>query len=587
MLYPQKNFKNDSLEKYSYSELRNKFYEYDNNGKTAQSKAISIYYLQKAKKEKNNLEIAEGYILKHFNENFPKALKYIDSISIVTESTKGSLYPARIYITRGNLYFKYDNLDAALDNYISGLKYAKEQNNLKLMAYANLNIAYLNNYIGKNEEAAKIFRYYLYNSNNITDEDQHHQIRVGLICCYIELSKLDSANILIKEGRKSALITKNKYSISQYDYLAGFYYLKQRKYATALPELSKAYNYFHTINDNNITNILFSIAKSYDGLNNKENAVKSFSEIDSIVQKTNNIFPELREVYTYLIDYYKEKNNKEKQLYYIDRFLKVDKKLDEQLKYLSIELPKKYENPRLLEEKENIIKDLKNRKITLYVSISIMLLILLLLSYLYYKSKKREKLQRKIAQDLIHSIEKRNIENPDTKPDIVSFQEIKETESSLKLVLPSEELEKFTENHNPHTEEFFELLENKAIKTIPEDVKQFILQELEQFEAKELFLKKGITLTSLAKSVKTNTTYLSEIINSYKGKNFAAYLNELRINYALNKLVIDKRFRSYKLSVIAEELGYNNEQAFSIAFKKKTGTPLSTYIKEIEKANIS
>jgi YesN/AraC family two-component response regulator len=87
--------------------------------------------------------------------------------------------------------------------------------------------------------------------------------------------------------------------------------------------------------------------------------------------------------------------------------------------------------------------------------------------------------------------------------------------------------------------------------------------------------------------VKTNTTYLSEIINSYKGKNFAAYLNELRINYALNKLVIDKRFRSYKLSVIAEELGYNNEQAFSIAFKKKTGTPLSTYIKEIEKANIS
>jgi AraC-like DNA-binding protein len=59
-------------------------------------------------------------------------------------------------------------------------------------------------------------------------------------------------------------------------------------------------------------------------------------------------------------------------------------------------------------------------------------------------------------------------------------------------------------------------------------------------------------------------------------------LNDLRIDYALSKLLKDKRFRSYKLAVVAEELGYNNEQAFSLAFKRKTGTTLTAYLKEIE-----
>jgi YesN/AraC family two-component response regulator len=108
------------------------------------------------------------------------------------------------------------------------------------------------------------------------------------------------------------------------------------------------------------------------------------------------------------------------------------------------------------------------------------------------------------------------------------------------------------------------------IKTVPDDVAQSILKALDLFESKLQFLKNGITLASLAKSIKTNTTYLSEIINNHKGKNFTAYLNDLRIDYVLDVLVKDKKFRSYKLPAIAEEIGYNNVQAFSIAFKKKT-----------------
>ena len=559
LLYTQNKI-SDSLKTYSYKELKDKFYTYYENIKIEQSKVIAQYYLQKAKKEQNALQIADGYVLIHFNENFSNALKYLDSTATITKNLKGTKYPSQTYLMKGNLYYKHDNLKKALDNYILGLQYAKAQKDPQQTAYANMDIAYLNSYIGKNADAAKTFRYYLYNGNDITDESQHNQMRISLIYCYIELNKLDSANILIKEGLKTPLAFTNKYVHHQYTYYVGAYNLKLKKYDIATKNFIAAYKYFSGIQDQNMNYSLLNIGKSYEGLKDKTKAVENYTKLDSIISKSGYTFPELRDVYTFLIDYYKENNDKEKQLYSIERFLKVDQKLDEQFKYLSTEIPRKYDTPNLLQEKENIIEELKFRKKVLYISLGILLLILLFIIYLYYRSKKTEKEQRKIAQDLISLVEKRNIEEKNA--------EEKNKANNIEIApiaIPEQEEQN-----------------DKTSKTISEEVTQFILQELRIFESKELFLKKGITLASLAKNIKTNTAYLSEIINTHKGKNFAAYLNDLRIDFALSRLVKDKKFRSYKLSVIAEELGYNNEQAFSLAFKKKTGTTLSMYIKEID-----
>jgi len=553
LLYAQ-NSKVDTLNNFTYSQLKNKFYDYYDHNQFPQSEQIAKYYLRKAKKEKNALEIAEGYNLRHFNEDFSIALSYVDSIAAITKDIKGSFYPARTYLIKGNLYYKNDNLKAALDSYVLGLKYAKEQNDKRQIAYADINIAYIKSYIGKNAEAAKIFRHYLYNRSDITDDYQHNQMRIALISCYLDINKLDSANILIREGQVSASSRKNNYDISLYSFLSAKYDIKQRKYKTAITKLSKVYDDIIRINLNNANIALYNLGKAYEGLKNKEKVVETYTKLDSNVQKTDITFPELREVYTYLIDYYKEKNDKEKQLYYIDRFLKVDKKLDEQFEYLSAELPKKYDTPNLLQEKESIINDLKNRKKILYVSISILAIILLLVLFLYFKAKKTAKEHRKIAQELIQNIEKRNFESNTDKKEIPELPQVSENVKT----------------------------ENAVIKTVPEEVTVSILKGLEIFENKQLFLKNGITLAILAKNIKTNTAYLSEVINTHKGKNFNSYLNDLRIDYVLERLVKDKKFRSYKLPAIAEEIGYNNVQAFAVAFKKKTGTTPSIYIKEIE-----
>ncbi|CAA7197318.1 hypothetical protein CHRY9293_03373 [Chryseobacterium potabilaquae] len=546
----------DALYEFKYSQLKNKFYDYYDHNQFPQSEQIAKYYLQKAKKEKNALEIAEGYNLIHFNKDFPVALKYIDSIAAITKDIKGSLYPARTYLIKGNLYYKNDNLKAALDSYILGLKYAKERNDKRQVAYADINIAYINSYIGKNAEAAKIFRHYLYNRKDITDDYQHNQMRIALISCYLDINKLDSANILIREGQVSAITSKNTYDISLYSFLSAKYDLKLRKYKTTVTKLSKVYDDIIRINPNNANIALYNLGKAYYGLKNKEKVVETYTKLDSNLQKTDITFPELREIYTYLIDYYKEKNDKEKQLYYIDRFLKTDKKLDEQFQYLLTELPKKYDTPNLLQEKENIIDELKKRKLLSYLTIGIMTLLLLTLLLLYYKSRKLVRKNEKIAQNLIHSVEERN-----------------------KIQTKAEAKEIFIEKPLQQ--------EEKTIKNIPEEVVQTILKELEYFEKHQRFLKKGITLSSLAQSINTNTAYLSEVINSHKEKSFTTYLNDLRIDYALKRLVEDKLFRAYKLAIIADELGYNNAQAFTAAFKKNTQTTLSAYIKEIQKQQSS
>ncbi|WP_312994180.1 helix-turn-helix domain-containing protein [Chryseobacterium flavum] len=553
-LYAQTTILADSLKEYTYEELQEKFYDYNYAGRSDKSKQIAQYYLAKAKREKNNSQIAEGYAFMYVNENKENALKYIDSMSIIAKKLNENIYPTRIYLLRANVFLKFNDQKQAFDNYILGLKYAKQKNNKRQIALAETNIAYLNNFVGKYSEAATVLRYYMNNADYL-NANEIEKIRVNLADTYIEINKLDSATLLINKGLE-VFRNKDPYRYHQYLTLAGFNNLKLKKYHNAIGNLLESKKYFLTTDDERNKNYtLFYLGQSYDKIQLKGKAVQCFVEIDSLLQKNDYVFPELRIVYTYLINYYKEKNNKEKQLFYIERFLKIDQLLDAQFRYVSRELPRQYDTPKLLKEKDSIINELENKKIFFILSLCTLLLILSLLIFLYHKSKKAEKRYQKIAQDLILSVNDNTVKK-ETKPE--------------KEMVPDHIHNQAIINHKP-------------IKTISEDLAQTILKELKNFEAKEQFLNKGVTLVSLAKKIKTNTKYLSEIINTHKGKNFAAYLNDLRIDYAINRLADDKKFRSYKVASIAEELGYNNEQAFTLAFKKRTGTPLSIYLKEIEK----
>lgn len=114
-----------------------------------------------------------------------------------------------------------------------------------------------------------------------------------------------------------------------------------------------------------------------------------------------------------------------------------------------------------------------------------------------------------------------------------------------------------------------------------------ILQKLEDWEKQQRYLDKSMTISVLSSQMGVNTKYLSEVINSSKGKNFNAYINELRINHIARLLRTDPVYLNYKVSYLAEYSGFSSHSAFTTVFKSVTGMSPNAYIQEISKNRAS
>lgn len=121
----------------------------------------------------------------------------------------------------------------------------------------------------------------------------------------------------------------------------------------------------------------------------------------------------------------------------------------------------------------------------------------------------------------------------------------------------------------------------KSSNTIDESTKDIILNKLNKLEEEQFFLDQNCNLNQIARQLKTNPKYLSQVINQEKQSNFNNYINELRINYLLTRLLKDQDFRESKLSYIAATIGYNNPNTFNSAFKKRQGILPSYFINEL------
>ena len=95
----------------------------------------------------------------------------------------------------------------------------------------------------------------------------------------------------------------------------------------------------------------------------------------------------------------------------------------------------------------------------------------------------------------------------------------------------------------------------------------------QHMEAARPYLNPELTLGELATQLRTNTSLLSRVINTYFGQNFNDYINTHRIAEAERKLQ-DPRYQRYTLLAVALESGFNSKSTFNRVFKKlKAATP--------------
>ncbi|WP_282112472.1 helix-turn-helix domain-containing protein [Maribacter stanieri] len=137
-----------------------------------------------------------------------------------------------------------------------------------------------------------------------------------------------------------------------------------------------------------------------------------------------------------------------------------------------------------------------------------------------------------------------------------------------------------TENKTPLSNSLDHSINTNEIK---DEKIEALISQIKELQEQGFFLKQKTTLYNTAKKLKTNTSYLSNVINNNLKTTFSAFVNDIRIDYIINELKTNKQIRSYSVKAIAEEIGYKSADSFSKYFKQSTGLSPSAFIKNINK----
>lgn len=100
-----------------------------------------------------------------------------------------------------------------------------------------------------------------------------------------------------------------------------------------------------------------------------------------------------------------------------------------------------------------------------------------------------------------------------------------------------------------------------------DELKEKILQII-LFEKK--YKDKDYSAKILAEDLKTNTRYISAVVNVKFHMNYTSFVNKFRIEEAMT-LLTDRRYKNLNMEEISDMVGFANRQSFYASFYKING----------------
>jgi AraC-like DNA-binding protein len=534
----------DSLKGKTYSYLYNQYVK--DVGDTISSVLYLSTYFDKATIENDTINKAIALNeLSYYTSTQEEKLDLINRSLLETNSVD-SLFSVATYNNLGLYYQDHYDYDNALKQYLIVMRLAKNGNDKKYESIAINNIAWLKTDIGKHEEALEMHRKCFNLEMKMQPQEEYRIITssLGLAKSLRNNKKYDSASyyyhsIIDKVEKRHSYFL----SIAKIDEGVNLYYKKEYEQAKILLEEGAS-----LINTSSLYYLKYYIVSQfYLGeiyqFSDTEIAVKHFLKVDSLLTQKDIVIPEVRGAYVSLIANYGKEDNYEEQLRIINKVIKFDSINSSRKISIGGKLKSEFDTPQLLKSKEIAIKKLENRNENLSLKVALLLILFLLVSVLFFFQFRRHKIYKKRFETIIKELNNKttNVKKPD----------VLKTSQNLSV--------------------------DSKIVTV-------VLDKLSVFESKKGFLKNTITVTSLARKLSTNTKYLSKIINTYKGKTFIHYINDLRVEYILNELKVNTTLHRYTILGIAKEASFNSAESFTTAFKKKTGITPSYYIKNLKKS---
>lgn len=540
------NAQTDSLQGKSYEELIGLydaiFYK---NTSQARTYAIAAYELAKKEDKKAEMALAKYNVAraKYNLLKYEASMEDLEEVIRIATELNDNVLLYKSYSLKGNILCDLNRDSEGLNQYIKAREYAKITQDPVHLSKIAVNIALIKKFHKDYEEAINVLLENLkfIEKNGSEDEKKLTSKRIilsQLTDTYLRIEQPHKAdyynNLVLQQCSEKENPTVYHYSLLN----TGIIEYQNKNFIKSIELCKKVESYYIKANKQaNLATPYYYIGRNSFQLKRFEQAVEYLEKAIEISDKFNIDFPEKEKAHEYLHLSYIEIGDKEKIAENFKKYKELGKKNDSLAMSLNNRIHKEHDIIPLQEEIESLDKNTKY----LYTASAIMLA-LLVGFYLWYRRK--QKRNKKRFQELLVTIKKLEKEKNETIE--------KETSTSI----------------------------------TDENVLQ-ILKDLEIFEEKKLYLKQDCTLGNVAKKLKTNTTYLSNVINTYKEKSFKSYLSELRINDALIQLKNDSKLRSYTIKAIAEEFGFKRAETFSKAFKAQTNMLPSYYIKSLEKQKVT
>lgn len=538
----------------SLDELDNSF-EYIHENTTGEK--VAKIYIRKAKKEKNIKSLFLAYRYITFYTTSPVNIKYSDSTIILAKKINDPQFIVNGYLNKSEILSMENMFQKSIDQLLMAYKLSEGINDgyldNKILYKIAENEIYLGNYYEAQKKLKLINKYFKenFNKNEIGKGYSLYYFysTVLLIDLNTKLGRHSENKSLYKDAYEKIKLDKNYEKYKAYllscEGTEAYY---NKNYPLAISKLNEAIKQY---NDNfaHFTEIYY-LGLTYWKLNQKDKAINYFLKLDKEYYKDKNQDPQFRPAYELLIQYYKEKGNTDKQLEYINKLIYLDHSYEKNYKYLFSKINKEYSSEKLVQEKNEIQNSLKFHQLFI---IFIVILSFSVITFVFYRYTK---IQKEYKQSFREIVSQKNIPAVVTSNlDIISHQN----------------------SNQSKTENLYDKIPGLSASTI-----ESILSKLNNFEVEHQFLNSQLSHKSLCEELGTNLSYLSKIINVYKQKNFNQYINDLRLDYIIEKLKTDEKYLAMDVKEIANLAGFTSAESFSDNFKRKFKIKPSLFIKMMQ-----
>lgn len=469
--------------------------------------------------------------------------KSIDSLQLYATENDQPYMLSKSFNLKGTLAYENGNLESAFLNYSKALEIAEKGGYSSLSLIVLNNIALIKKELQTPKEALIDARKALvgFSSANDVYNELSTMHLIGEL--YIDLYALDSfpryldsVKTYVDSGIKKSQLHNDTDAYFLFQSSLGQWLHKKKLYTNALSSLENALAYFEANNDRKWQLFLhLYLGRLLTSQKLSAKAIQHLEKGALLIEKKKIHFNETPEIYLLLAKNYSYVNQHDKAEQNFKKFEVSSKEIQRSNRNLYTKLHNTYDVKAFKTEISKLKGNAANTQYTLILIAIICIFLIGCIALFYYRKNRSNNLK---LSNILATIE----------------QQEKEAKQSA-------------------------ISNNSKIEDTEVDR---ILNALNVLEETEYYLATTCTLSSVAKEVNTNTSYLSKIINEHKGVSFANYVNEYRVNKVLVKLKTNKDYQQYTLKYIAEQFGFSRHETFSRVFKKQTGFSPSFYLKKLK-----